>query len=260
MVCGAAPGRGKDSAWSGRCRVPPRIGSGDPADGPPGAQDRLLPTPGVRARRAARDHAAAVTRVAAAAVPRVPHNPSVTEDQLRTFVADLLLTGVFVAVFLALLALHRLDLRRRRGRVAALRRAGDFGPRSGAVADVVAAAAELDAAAAAALAAERRRSFEWDPRLTRPPKAARQARDRAFASERDDVARAAAEEARDAAARALAGAAIDEPVRAEAAESAAEAAAAIVAADRITAAEFRMLTRAWRTVVGPVRASPRREP
>lgn len=190
----------------------------------------------------------------------MPHNLDVTEDQLRTFVADLLLTGVFVAVFLALFSLHRLDLRRRRRRVADLRAAGNFGPRSRAVAEVATAATRLDAAAAAALAAERRRAFEWDPRLAKPPKAARQARDRAFASERDDVARAAAEEARAAAAAALAGAALDEPVRLEAAEAAAEAAASIVAAERITAAEFRMLTRAWRTVVGPVRASPRREP
>lgn len=188
------------------------------------------------------------------------HNPDVTEDQLRTFVADLLLTGVFVAVFLALFALHRLDLRRRRRRVMDLRAAGQFGPRSGAVAEVVAAASRLDAAAATALAAERRRAFEWDPRVAKPPKAARQARDRAFASERDDVARAAAEEARDSAARALAEAAVDEATRAAAAEAAAEAAASIVAADRITPGEFRMLTRAWRTVVGPVRASPRREP
>jgi hypothetical protein len=190
----------------------------------------------------------------------VSHNPDVTEDQLRTFVADLLLTGVFVAVFLALFALHRLDLRRRRRRVLDLRAAGHFGPRSGAVAEVVTAATGLDAAAAAALAAERRRAFEWDARLTKPPKAARQARDRAFASERDDIAMAAAEEARATATRALAGALVDEAVRAEAAEAAAEAAASIVAADRITAGEFRMLTRAWRTVVGPVRASPRREP
>jgi hypothetical protein len=190
----------------------------------------------------------------------VAHNPDVTEDQLRTFVADLLLTGMFVVVFLVLLGLHRLDLRRRRRRVADLRAAGDFGPRSAAVAEVVAAAAGLDASAATALAAERRRAFEWDPRLAKPPKAARQARDRAFASERDDVARAAAEEARDAATRALTGAALEPGALAEAAEAAAEAAASIVAADRISAEEFRMLTRAWRTAVGPVRASPRREP
>jgi hypothetical protein len=191
---------------------------------------------------------------------RVPHNRPVTDDALRTFIADILLTLAFVGVFLVLFAAHRLDLRRRRLRVAAIREAGTFGPRSASVAAVAAAAADLDAPAAVALVAERRRAFDWDPRLAKIPKEARRARDRAFASERDDVARAAADEARDAARRALAGLEIDVPVRDEAAECAAETAAAIVAADRIPPDEFKMLTRAWRKVVGPVGASPRREP
>jgi len=191
---------------------------------------------------------------------RVPHNRRVTEDALRTFIADVLLTLAFVALFLVLFIAHRLDLRRRRLRVVALREAGAFGPRSESVARVVAAASQLEAPAARALAAERRRAFDWDPRLDKLPKAARRARDRAFASERDDTARAAAEEARDAARAALAALQLEEPVRTEAAECAAETAGAIVAADRIPADEFKMLTRAWRKVVGPVGASPRREP
>lgn len=183
-----------------------------------------------------------------------------TDDGLRLLSADLLLTLLFGAVFVALFALHRWDLRRRRRRVAALRAAGDFGPNSSAVADVVAAAGALDAAAADRLAVERRRAFEWDPRLDKVPKVARLARDRAFASERDDVARAAADAARDAAMAALAGAPLEPRILSEAAECAAEAAGAIAAAERIPAAEFRMLTRAWRTVVSPIGVAPRREP
>jgi hypothetical protein len=181
-------------------------------------------------------------------------------DALRTLSGDLLLTLAIGAVFLALLAVHRRDLARRRRRVGAIRATGDYGDRSAAVAAVVEAAAGLDQAAAIALAEERRRAFAWDPRLDKEPKAARRARDRAFASERDDVARAAAEAARDAAAGALVGTGTAARQRKEAAEAAAEVAAAIVAADRITAVEFKMLTRAWRVVIGPVGANPRRDP
>lgn len=180
-------------------------------------------------------------------------------DGLRELSADLLLTLLFGAAFLVLLAVHRWDLRRRRRRVAALRAAGDFGPNSAAVAGVIAAAGSLDAAAARDLAAGRRLAFDWDPRLEKVPKVARLARDRAFASERDDAARAAAEAARDAAAAALATVDVEPRVRAEAAECAAETGGALVAVERIPSTEFRMLTRAWRTVVGPVGVAPRRE-
>ena len=185
-----------------------------------------------------------------------------TDEGLRLATADLLLTLFLGAVFLALFLLHRWDLRRRRWRVDALRAAGDFGPNSAAVAGVVSAAGALDAKAAERLSVERRRAFEWDPRLEKVPKVARLARDRAFANQRDDVARAAADAARDAATAALLGAppALEARVRREAAECAAETAAAIAAADRIPAAEFRMLTRAWRTVLGPIGVAPRREP
>ena len=190
----------------------------------------------------------------------VVHNRGVIDDGLRFATADLLLTLLLGAAFVALFGLHRWDLRRRRRRAAALRAAGAFGPNSAAVVAVVAAAGTLDAAAAGSLAVERRRAFEWDPRLDKVPKVARLARDRAFANQRDDIARAAADAARDAAAAALSGAAIEARVRREAVECAAETAGAIAAAARIPAAEFRMLTRAWRTVVGPIRAAPRRDP
>jgi hypothetical protein len=180
-------------------------------------------------------------------------------DDLRQLSADLLLTLVLGAGFLVLFAVHRWDLRRRRRRVAAIRAAGDFGPNGGPVRALLEAAGSLDAAAARDLAAGRRLAFDWDPRLEKVPKAARLARDRAFASERDDAARAAAEAARDAAAAALATVDVEPRVRAEAAECAAETAGALVAVERIPAAEFRMLTRAWRTVVGPVGVAPRRE-
>ncbi|HYN48262.1 MAG TPA: hypothetical protein VER83_05300 [Candidatus Nanopelagicales bacterium] len=183
-----------------------------------------------------------------------------TDDGLRLATADFLLTLLFGAVFVALFALHRWDLRRRRRRAAALRAAGDFGPNSAAVAAVVAGAGGLDGAAAESLAVERRRAFEWDPRLEKVPKVARFARDRAFANERDDVSRAAADAARDAATAALTHVALEERVRREAAECAAETAGAIAAAERIPAAEFRMLTRAWRAIVGPIGVGPRREP
>ncbi len=196
-------------------------------------------------------------------VPRVVrHNRGVNAEDLRLLSADLLMTLLFGAAFLALFVLHRWDLRRRRRRVAALRAAGDFGPNSTAVASVVAAAGRLDATTAGKLEIERRRAFEWDPRLDKIPKVARHARDRAFASERDDVAMAASDEARDAVRAALAGtppAELEERVRLEAAECAAETAGAIAAVDRLAATEFRMLTRAWRTVVGPIGVAPPRE-
>lgn len=181
------------------------------------------------------------------------------EEGLRLATADLLLTLGLGLAFVVLLVAHRLDLRRRRRRVAAIRASGDFGPNSGAVAAVVAAAGSIDARRARDLADARRVAFAWDPRLEKVPRAARAARDHAFANERDDTARAAADEARQAAAARLAVVEVDARVRLEAAESAAETAGALVAAPRIPAAEFRVLTRAWRTVVGPVGVEPRRE-
>ncbi len=181
-------------------------------------------------------------------------------EAARTLSAELLFTLALALVFVAFFLVHRWDLRRRARHIAAVRSAGDFGPRRAAVAALVAAAARIDAARANDLAAERRVAFDWDPRLEKIPKVARAARDRAFANERDDVARAAADAARDAASGALAVASVDARVRLEAAECAAETAGALVAAERIPSAEFRMLTRAWRTVVGPVGVQPRKDP
>jgi hypothetical protein len=117
----------------------------------------------------------------------------------------------------------------------------------------------LEAAEAGRLVAARRLALAYDPRARRAPAAARRARDRAFANERDVVALAAATGARDAALVALA-ALPDPETRRTAAECAAETAAAIVAVDRIPPDEFRALTRAWREVVGPIGVRPRREP
>jgi hypothetical protein len=199
-----------------------------------------------------------------AVAARVGHNRRVTDEGLRLALADILLTLFLGVLFVLLLALHQVDVRRRRRRVAAVRAAGDFGPSSAAVVAIVAAAGGLDGAAARSLAAERRRAFEWDPRLAKAPRAARAARDRAFANERDDVARAAADEARAAALRSLAAvdttSEADKEICREAAECAAETAAAVVAVERIPAVEFRMLTRAWRTVIGPLGVAPRKEP
>ncbi len=181
-------------------------------------------------------------------------------DGLREISGDLLLTLVIAALFVSLFLGHQVDMRRRRRRVAAVRATGDYGPDAAAVIALVAAAAGLDARAASLLAAERRQAFDWDPRLEKIPKVARTARDRAFANLRDDVARAAAEAAREAAAGALSAAAVEPRVRLEAAECAAETAGAMAAVARMPSAEFRMLTRAWRSVVGPIGVSPRRDP
>jgi hypothetical protein len=184
----------------------------------------------------------------------------VNADGLREITGDLLLTLVIAALFVALFLGHQVDMRRRRRRAAAVRATADYGPYAEAIVALVAAAGTLDARLAPRLAAERRQAFDWDPRLEKIPKVARTARDRAFANLRDDVARAAAEAAREAAAGALAAAAIEPRIRLEAAECAAETAGAMAAAARLPAAEFRMLTRAWRSVVGPIGVSPRRDP
>ena len=103
------------------------IESRDPADGgariPGTTQARRRPP----RRRSTPDRRRSVT------IARVT-------DGLRELSADILLTLVIGALFVVLLGAHRLDLRRRRLHVAALRAAGDFGPNSGPVAAVVAAA------------------------------------------------------------------------------------------------------------------------
>lgn len=211
----------------------------------------------VRGRR--KDSASALcSRIAQSLRDSASPHP-VTGD-VRTVFGDLLATFLFVVAFLVLLGFHRWDLRRRGRRVAAIRESGDFGPNSSQVNSVIAAAGSIGSDAAARLVVARRAAFGWDARLDRVPKAARTARDRAFANLRDDVSRAAAEASRAAASGSLAPTALEARAKTEAAECAAETAAAIVAVDRIPAEEFRMLTRAWRDVVGPLGVAPRREP
>ena len=171
---------------------------------------------------------------------------------------DLLLTLVLVGLFAAYLALHLVDLQRRRQSRARIRSERDWGPNAAAVEAVLASAGRLDAVAAERLARRRRAAFEWDPRLEKIPKVGRTARNRAFANERDDRALAAAEEAQTRAEAALGHAPQGASVR-EAADCAAETAGAIVAAPRISGVEFRMLTRAWREVVGPIDVRARQE-
>ncbi len=182
-----------------------------------------------------------------------------TADQARALVSELLVWAVLLGAFGILLAIHLVDGRRRRRRVVEICATGEFGPRAEAVREIVARAGTLDAGEAARLVAARRAALDYDPRGRRAPAAARRARDRAFANERDVVALAAATGARELALVAL-GSLPDPETRRTAAECAAETAAAIVAVDRIPADEFRALTRAWREVVGPIGVRPRREP
>ena len=176
----------------------------------------------------------------------------------RNLVSELLVWVAMLGAFGILAAIHVVDGRRRRRRVVEICAAGDYGPRAEVVREIVARAGHLAADEAARLEAARRIALEYQPKAARAPAAARRARDRAFANERDVVALAAATGARDSALAALA-ALPDPALRRVAAECAAETAAAVVAADRIPAAEFRALTRAWREVIGPIAARPRRE-
>jgi hypothetical protein len=182
----------------------------------------------------------------------------VTADQARNLASDLLVWVVLLGAFGILAAIHLLDGRRRRRRVVEICATGAYGPRAEIVRAIVARAGLLDADEATRLEAARRAALEYAPRGRKAPAAARRARDRAFANERDVVALAAATGARDAA---LAGLATlpDPALRRLAAECAAETAAAVVAVDRIPAEEFRALTRAWREVIGPIAVRPRRE-
>ncbi len=181
-------------------------------------------------------------------------------DSERAVLSELIVWVALVGAFLAILGLHLFDQRRRRRNRARIRLEGDWGPNAAAVEAVLLAAARLDATTAERLAGRRRAAFAWDPRLEKAPRAARDARRRAFENERDDRALAAAEQARARAATALGHAAQGSSVR-EAADCAAETAGAIVSIDRIPDPEYRMLTRAWRDVFGlPSVRSGRAEP
>jgi len=181
-----------------------------------------------------------------------------TAAQARDLASELIVWVALLGTFGILATAHVLDGRRRRRRVVEICATGAYGPRAEIVRAIVARAGSLDADEAARMEAARRAALEYGPRARKAPAAARRARDRAFANERDVVALAAASGARDAA---LAGLATlpDPALRRLAAECAAETAAAIVAVDRIPADEFRALTRAWREVIGPIAVRPRRE-
>jgi hypothetical protein len=176
-----------------------------------------------------------------------------TAAQVRDLASELILWVALLGGFGILAAFHFVDGRRRRRRVIEICATGAYGQRAGIVAAIVARAGSLAPDEATRLEAARRTALEYDPRARKAPRAARRARDRAFANERDVVALAAATGARDAALAALV-------ERRLAAECAAETAAAVVAVDRIPADEFRALTRAWREVIGPIAVRPRREP
>ena len=182
-----------------------------------------------------------------------------TAAQARDLASELILWVALLGGFGILAAFHILDGRRRRRRVVEICATGAYGPRAEIVASIVARAGSLGPDEAARLEAARRIALEYDPRARKAPAAARRARDRAFANERDVVALAAATGARDAALAALVELP-DPALRRLAAECAAETAAAVVAVERIPAGEFRALTRAWREVIGPIAVRPRREP
>jgi len=183
----------------------------------------------------------------------------VTADQARNLASELIVWVALLGAFGILAAIHLIDGRRRRRHVVEICATGAYGPRAEAVAAIVARAGLLAPDEAERLEVARRAAMGYGPRARKAPAATRRARDRAFANERDVVALAAAAGARDAALAALA--ALEDPaLRRVAAECAAETAAAVVAVDRIPADEFRILTKAWREVIGPVAVRPRREP
>jgi hypothetical protein len=182
----------------------------------------------------------------------------VSAGDARNLASELLVWIALLGAFGILAAIHLVDGQRRRRRVVEIGAAGEYGPRAEVVREIIARAGRLDGEDAARLEAARRVALEYHPKAARAPAAARHARDRAFANERDVVSLAAATAARDSALAALA-TLPDPALRRVAAECAAETAAAVVAADRIPAAEFRALTRAWREVIGPIAARPRRE-
>lgn len=181
-----------------------------------------------------------------------------TTDQARNLASELIVWVALLGAFGILAAIHLVHGRRRRRRVIEICATSAYGPRAEIVSAIVTRAGSLGPDEAARLEAARRIALEYDPRARKAPAAARRARDRAFANERDVVALAAATGARSAALAALA-TLPDPALRRTAAECAAETAAAVVAVDRIPADEFRALTRAWREVIGPIAVRPRRE-
>lgn len=171
-------------------------------------------------------------------------------DPLGALSAEAALWVGLIAAFLLLLGYHLVDSRRRVRRLRAIRARGDYGPGSAAVAGILAAIGRMSPADIARLGDAHRRATGRDPRLERDPAEFRRLRDRAYGNQRDLVALAAAQAAAEAV-RASAAAPTVAPVDLrDAALAAADAAGATVAADRLERDELRLLTRAWREVVG----------
>jgi len=174
--------------------------------------------------------------------------PDQAADPLAAFLSESVLLLGLGAAFLALLGYHLLDSRRRARRVAAIRASGEFGPRSAAVAAILARAGRLSPAEVARLGDAQRRAVRRDPRLDKDPPDVRRLRQRAYANERDVAALAAARAAGDTIRASAAAAGVTAADLRDAALAAADAAGATVAADRLEVEEIRLLTRAWREV------------
>jgi hypothetical protein len=177
-------------------------------------------------------------------------------DPLAALLSESILWLGLLAVFLVLLGFHLLDARRRARRVRAIRTGGDYGPRSAAVAGILERVGRLSPADIARLGDAHRRATGRDPRMDRDPAEFRRLRDRAYGNERDVVALAAARAAAEAISGSAAAAAVAPPDVRDAALAAGDAAGAMVAADRLEVDEVRLLTRAWREVVGSLGAAP----
>jgi len=183
--------------------------------------------------------------------------PAQNPDPFGALLSESALWVGLIAAFLLLLGYHLVDTRRRARRVRAIRAAGEYGPRSGAVASILERAGRLSPADMARLGDAHRRAVGRDPRMDRDPAEFRRLRDRAYGNERDVVALAAARAAADAI-RASAAAPAVAPIDVrDAALAAGDAAGATVAADRLELEEARLLTRAWREVAGSLGAAPR---
>ncbi len=169
-------------------------------------------------------------------------------------VEDLLWAAIIV-VFVALAAYHLGSDVLRRRRVRVLRQTGEFGPRSPDVDAILERANTLTASESVELA-HARRAAEGAA-----PKPWRAARSRAFANERDIHALAAAGAGRDAAMRRIgilaASSGLDARLGADVAEAVAETTGTVAARDRLDPEDVKLLTRAWRTAVGPLAAGPR---
>jgi hypothetical protein len=173
-----------------------------------------------------------------------------TTDPAGALSAELALWVGLIAAFVLLLGYHLVDTRRRARRLRSIRASGDYGPRSATVAGMLAAIGRMAPADIARLGDAHRRATGRDPRMDRDPAEFRRLRDRAYGNQRDIVAVAAAQAAGDAIRTAPAAATVAPVDLRDAALAAADAAGATVAADRLEREELRLLTRAWREVVG----------